>query len=368
MDRERLRQQIARNLGILVVKGSVAASPAPTASAFKAAEFVGLPPAALVNRLLTMTTGTKAGEESTIAAFDDATWVATLLQALSGAPTAADKFEVYSLLRKVDLDNAIAEAVNSVRQLFFTVKTDRTLFIRGVKAAPTITQGGTAGKTRYDYVVEFIEGGKTKGITLPGTTSTGNATLGAVNKNIITWAIPSGTDTQKVYRAVGGAAQGLISTIANGTTATLDDTGLAGGGESIPNPYEYAVPSGFIYIHDLVIETPSGVFQLVVPSAHWELIQGASIRLLDTYSAYEGYRLEIQGHAYPTAPSAETDTIALPDEYVIAYCSWLLGLQRPVGFGDKEGWTKRVDDWKASALQTLSLEMRRPRPGSRRVP
>ena len=98
----------------------------------------------------------------------------------------------------------------------------------------TVTNVGTAGATTYTYVLVALSG---TGVTPAGaasSTATGNATLDGTNYNTLAWTQVAGATGYRVYRTVGGATQGLIATIAAGTTVTVNDTGLAGGGETAP--------------------------------------------------------------------------------------------------------------------------------------
>ncbi len=95
----------------------------------------------------------------------------------------------------------------------------------------TVTPGGTTGGTSYSYkVVAYDPSGSTFSLSTAGSTTTGNATLSPTNNNVITWTAPaSGTvSSYAIYRTVGGAAQGLIGTVAAGVL-TFTDTGIAAG-------------------------------------------------------------------------------------------------------------------------------------------
>lgn len=101
-------------------------------------------------------------------------------------------------------------------------------------SAPTITTGGTAGSTTYSYTITALDGVGETIASSAGSTATGNATLTAGNYTIITWNSISGATSYKVYRTVGGATQGLITTVTTklGATQTTNDTGLAASGSS----------------------------------------------------------------------------------------------------------------------------------------
>jgi hypothetical protein len=87
--------------------------------------------------------------------------------------------------------------------------------------------------TTYTYrIVWRLPDGSTTEGGAASSTALGVATLTTSNYNALSWAAgPAGTVTD-VYRTVGGATQGKIAT---GLTVTsLNDTGLAGGGETAP--------------------------------------------------------------------------------------------------------------------------------------
>ena len=99
----------------------------------------------------------------------------------------------------------------------------------------TVTPQGTPGATTYTYVLVATVGGATTEAGANSSTATGNAVLDGTNFNRLTWTAVAGATGYRIYRTVGGATQGLISTIALGATVTVDDTGLAGGGETAPS-------------------------------------------------------------------------------------------------------------------------------------
>jgi hypothetical protein len=92
--------------------------------------------------------------------------------------------------------------------------------------APTVTPVGAAGAASYTYtVVAFDSNGD--GIASPvGTTATGNAALGPVNYNQITWAAVPNATGYKIIRTIGGTTQGLIGTINAVAPLSFNDTGL----------------------------------------------------------------------------------------------------------------------------------------------
>jgi hypothetical protein len=104
-----------------------------------------------------------------------------------------------------------------------------------VPAAPTITQGGTAGTTHYSYAIAAVNvnGGSTL-LSTATTTTTGNATLNSTNFNKVTWTAVTGVFQYKVYRTASSgspSSTGLIGTVTGpqgAVSTTFSDTGIAG--------------------------------------------------------------------------------------------------------------------------------------------
>jgi hypothetical protein len=118
-----------------------------------------------------------------------------------------------------------------------------TLKKMGDVGAITVTPQGTSGATAYSYkaVAELEDGTKTEAATT-GSTATGHATLDGTNFNRITfdpWLMTgfmSPVKTWKIYRTVGGAAQGLIieTNIGSNAPFQFDDTGLVANAAEMP--------------------------------------------------------------------------------------------------------------------------------------
>lgn len=131
-------------------------------------------------------------------------------------------------------------------------------------AAPTVTPSGTPGVTSYSYRVVAVAGTKVTDASAAGSTTTGNATLTGSDFNRVAWSAPAGAvgvTEYRVYRSVGGATQGLIGTVAVGTTQ-FDDTGLAAAG-SVPaqNTTQMAAAS-------MILQTAGGANILNVSAKH----------------------------------------------------------------------------------------------------
>ena len=87
--------------------------------------------------------------------------------------------------------------------------------------------------TTYTYrLVARLADGTTTEAGAASTTAAGHATLSVANYNALSASAVTGAVAYDWYRTVGGATQGKI---ASATTAlSLNDTGLAGGGETAP--------------------------------------------------------------------------------------------------------------------------------------
>jgi len=104
-----------------------------------------------------------------------------------------------------------------------------------VPAAPTVTPQGTPGTATYEYVVTAVAVAIESDGSPIGATTTGAATLTGSNFNRLAWTAVAGAYGYKVYRITGGPTQGLIATIASGSTVTVDDTGLAASAVTPPH-------------------------------------------------------------------------------------------------------------------------------------
>lgn len=101
-------------------------------------------------------------------------------------------------------------------------------------AAPTITTSGIAGSTTYTYIVTAVtEYGETVASS-SGSTATGNATLASTNKNKISWTAVTGAMGYNVYRTVGGATTGKITSVPFEYGTYIYDTGIAADGTTAP--------------------------------------------------------------------------------------------------------------------------------------
>jgi hypothetical protein len=125
--------------------------------------------------------------------------------------------------------------------------------------APTITPQGTTGATTYSYkIVAVMANGQTTDASAAGTTTTGNATLTAGNNNKIDWVAVSGAFQYRIYRTVGGATQGLISTV-TAPVITKNDTGLAGDGSTAPTVNTTGRVSTYLSVATVSAGIPSEV-------------------------------------------------------------------------------------------------------------
>lgn len=106
--------------------------------------------------------------------------------------------------------------------LFVAFAARRYIRVR-IAGAPNVANIGTAGATTYRYFVVGVRADGTKtAISAAGVTNTGNAVLGAVNFNRITWAAIPDAATYEVYKTDTGTR------LATGVAGlSFDDTGQA---------------------------------------------------------------------------------------------------------------------------------------------
>jgi len=178
---------------------------------------------------------------------------------------------------------------------------------------PTVTPQGTTGATTYSYKIVATQGGGWTAASVAGTTTTGNATLDGTNFNRITWTGISGATGYHVYRTVGGATQGKISTITIGTTVTLDDTGLAGDSATAPTGNTTGAILGDLKFGDGTQDTVSYVVQLYDGSVSWQ----AEIRHYDVGIKYfNNYPDNDKNNYYYYAPHANNNLIFMVNDDV----------------------------------------------------
>lgn len=102
-------------------------------------------------------------------------------------------------------------------------------------AAPTVANQGTPGSTTVTYkIVAKQSDGSYSAASSAGTTTTANATLNGSNFNRLTWTAVDGADSYDIYRTAAGGTPSTLGKIGTSTTATFDDTGLAGDAGTAP--------------------------------------------------------------------------------------------------------------------------------------
>lgn len=101
--------------------------------------------------------------------------------------------------------------------------------------AVTISNEGTPGSTTVSYVLVWkAPNGETTEAGALSTTTTSAATLDATNFNRLSWSAGPTGATAVIYRTVAPTTPATVGIIYTGTALTVDDTGLAGGGETAP--------------------------------------------------------------------------------------------------------------------------------------
>ena len=99
----------------------------------------------------------------------------------------------------------------------------------------TVAPQGTPGSTTVTYkLVALLADGTTTEAGAASTTTTSAATLNGTNFNRLTWSAVTGASSYRVYRTGAPTTPNTTGIIYSGTALTVDDTGLAGGGETAP--------------------------------------------------------------------------------------------------------------------------------------
>lgn len=100
----------------------------------------------------------------------------------------------------------------------------------GAPAAPTITNGGTAGSTSYTYycVAQDVNGNESPA-SASASTSTGNATLSATNTNIVQCGGTRGAVTYRVLKADTSHSLGTCNAANMGGYCTVTDNSTSAG-------------------------------------------------------------------------------------------------------------------------------------------
>jgi hypothetical protein len=113
----------------------------------------------------------------------------------------------------------------------------RAVSVRDTIGSPedlTITQGGTPGTTSYTYrVTAYTSDGESIACTAVAS-ATGNATLSAVNYNTLTWTAVTGATGYYIYRTVSAGTPSTTGYIGTTTDETYDDDGDAGDSATVP--------------------------------------------------------------------------------------------------------------------------------------
>jgi hypothetical protein len=162
-------------------------------------------------------------------------------------------------------------------------------------ARPTslaLTVAGTAGATTYGYKVSALVGSRESLPCEEVSVTTGNATLGAVNYNTLTWASVLGATSYRIYRNTSGGTPATTGLIGTATGVTFNDTGIAVSSTTIPtttpcqlavgaNAIDIALDTRTLDIDEQTVKLVSMGYQLTRKSA------------ADLYSAFPTWRTEV---------------------------------------------------------------------------
>jgi hypothetical protein len=191
----------------------------------------GLVPVSVNGTYGTITTATTAGGNATLSVSNynqiswtpvaDAVGYIVVRTSSAGTPTALGVIGYVASPNSTFNDTGLPIAPNTSATQFF-----QRLAAPG---APTATTAGTAGSTTYGYKISAIAPNGVWSVeSTSGSTSTGNATLSAVNSIKVTWTNVTGAVLYAVDRSSSAgtpSATGLIGFATSGTLG-LVDTGL----------------------------------------------------------------------------------------------------------------------------------------------
>lgn len=164
---------------------------------------------------------------------------------LGSADNTADAAKPISALQQAALDLKAALAGNNTftgQNIFNLLQTFNSIASRSIvtsqlanPAAPTVTPIGSDEGATWSYkIVAKLSDGTPSAAGPAGTTTHGDQTLDATNRNSLAWAAVPGAVSYDVYRTAVGVSPSTTGKIANVATNAYIDTGAAGDGTTAP--------------------------------------------------------------------------------------------------------------------------------------
>lgn len=131
----------------------------------------------------------------------------------------------------ITADGTIPPMTNTTGRLTTNGVFDLSVYGIAAPQGVVITNAGTAGSTAYSYIVTAVTNAGTEAPSTAASTSTGHATPGTTNYNIVTFKPSPGATSYNVYRSASSgtpAGVGLIGSVAASTASSLtfNDTGI----------------------------------------------------------------------------------------------------------------------------------------------
>lgn len=123
---------------------------------------------------------------------------------------------------------------------------------------PTVSSPDSVDSESYRYAITAYDALMETAASPVGSISDGHATLDVDHVERVTWTAVATALGYRVYRTTGGDTQGLIATITDASTLTLDDSGLTGDGSSAPQQPNEAVLEGYIAAASQFLEDTCG--------------------------------------------------------------------------------------------------------------
>lgn len=188
--------------------------------------------------------------------------------------------------------------------------------------SPLVSPQGTTGATTYTYLIVANNDEGSSEASAVGTTATGNASLSVSNFNRLTWtAVPYAT-TYDIYRTVGGGSTGAI---AQTTSLTADDTGLAGDSTTAPTVNTSGVANAFwtdSELLDLATKGYTDLWAAIIDlnEDHFQTIDTSTMTLVANATTITGtptnlFRVRLIEPADTTSSGTSRDIVFSPRDY-----------------------------------------------------
>lgn len=420
-DLKTIHEELARSLGDLVGKGTIAT---PTASQISTQDLVQQRSDQLKGQHIYFYSGGGVQQDRDITAFTPYSVaggyaIAQVLRPWSPVPSTNTQFFVHKRWSGQQYNDAITQAVRRVMRRQLTAKFDRSIVLdsrllnskfekwsNGTISAPDDwTLNGTGASVAQEtgivypntlygakltnqaneeaYLSQSVADypnftGKTFSVKVLAYTTSGTRVRVRVTDGVNTWNSDYhngfGLRTLEILdRTITETLEDLQVQLRIESGVSIDAYFLKVTFEVDGHVYEYPLstwPSGFVYVDSVWVEDDKqGVFNRKLPDDYW-YIDRASKKLAllrHMFTPEAGKVVEVRGQAYPREPSAETDAIDADNEYVLRRAGVTLIESLPWGSADSEGLRERYFAWRDEAERMERMMTTRARPNARVV-